>query len=454
MKALVIGSGGREHAILWALKRTSSGPLDLYCAPGNAGIAELAECLPIAVDDHQELMEFVRANAVDMTIVGPEGPLAAGIVDEFESSGLKIMGPGKAASRLESSKAFAKDFMRRHGIPTAEYYVASSTEEALTALRSGKFGPPELPVVVKADGLAAGKGVVVARSHQEANEAINDLAAGKLVAADAAKLLVIEEALEGREVSVLLFADGRDYALMPPARDHKRIGENDTGPNTGGMGAITGPTVLDQATLERISREVVEPTLKGAADEGFPIRGILFVGLMLTPNGPRVLEYNVRFGDPETQAILMRLQTDLFKVFEATIAGNLREVEVKWNDGASACVVLASEGYPGSYKTGIEIQGLDKISTNDQLQVFHAGTAKSTEDELVTSGGRVLGVTAAAATIDQALGSCYEAIANLRWKGMQFRRDIGQFKEALNASSSEFKRLCPKSPSPNNPGKS
>jgi phosphoribosylamine--glycine ligase len=427
MKALVIGSGGREHAILWALKRTSSVPLDLYCAPGNAGISELARCLPISVDDHQRLIEFAQANAVDMTIVGPEGPLAAGIVDEFESRGLKIMGPSQAASRLESSKAFAKDFMRRHGIPTAEYRIASSTDDALTALRSGKFGAPESPVVIKADGLAAGKGVVVAKTHQEAEQAINDLAGGKLVAADAAKLLVIEEALQGREVSVLLFADGRDYALMPPARDHKRIGEDDTGPNTGGMGAITGPAVLDQATLERIAREVVEPTLKGAAAEGFPVRGILFVGLMLTANGPRVLEYNVRFGDPETQAILMRLQSDLFKVFAAIIAGNLGEAEVKWDDRASACVVLASEGYPGSYETGIEIQGLDQIATGDQLQVFHAGTAKSANGELVTSGGRVLGVTAAAASMEQALGSCYEAIACIGWKGMQFRRDIGKF---------------------------
>lgn len=427
MKALIVGSGGREHAILWALKRTSSEPLKLYCAPGNAGIAELAECLPISVDDHQGLMEFAQANAVDLTIVGPEGPLAAGIVDEFESRGLKIMGPSKAASRLESSKAFAKDFMRRHGIPTAEYFVASSTDEALAALRGGKFGAAESSVVIKADGLAAGKGVVVAANQQEAERAINDLASGKLIAADAAKLLVIEEALEGREVSVLLFADGRDYVLMPPARDHKRIGESDTGPNTGGMGAITGPTVLDNATLERIAREVVEPTLKGAAAEGFPIRGILFVGLMLTPNGPRVLEYNVRFGDPETQAILMRLQSDLFKVFDATISGNLREVEVKWNDGASACVVLASEGYPGSYKTGIEIEGLNKIATSDQLQVFHAGTARSADGELVTSGGRVLGVTAAADTMEQALGSCYEAISSISGRGMQFRRDIGQF---------------------------
>jgi phosphoribosylamine--glycine ligase len=439
MKALVVGSGGREHAILWAMKRTSSVPLDLYCAPGNGGISELAQCVPISVNDHQALMDFVQTGAIDLTIVGPEGPLAEGIVDEFESHGLKIMGPSRAASRLESSKAFAKQFMRRHGIPTAEYFVANSTDEALAALDSGKFGAPDSPVVVKADGLAAGKGVVVATSHQDAERAIEDLASGKLVGAEAAKQLVIEEALQGREVSVLLFSDGRDYALMPPARDHKRIGESDTGPNTGGMGAITGPEVLDQATLRRIATEIVEPTLKGAADEGFPVHGILFVGLMLTEAGPKVLEYNVRFGDPETQAILMRLDSDLFKIFQATIAGNLHEVEVKWNDQSSACVVLASEGYPGSYKTGLAIEGLGQVATTDDLQIFHAGTSRGPGGELVTSGGRVLGVTAAAATLNQALGSCYSAIAGLGWPGMKYRRDIGQFNERLKASSSEFK---------------
>lgn len=427
MKALVVGSGGREHAILWALKRTSSVPLELYCAPGNGGISGLAQCVPISVNDHKALIEFVKTGAIDMTIVGPEGPLAEGIVDEFESHGLKIMGPSRAASRLESSKAFAKEFMRRHGIPTAEYFIAHSTDEALTALRSGKFGGPDSPVVVKADGLAAGKGVVVASSHNEAERAIEDLASGKLVGAEAAQQLVIEEALQGREVSVLLFADARDYALMPPARDHKRIGENDTGPNTGGMGAITGPTVLDQATLRQIVTEIVEPTLKGASAEGFPLRGILFVGLMLTEAGPKVLEYNVRFGDPETQAILMRLESDLFKIFEATIAGGLHELEVKWSDQSSACVVLASEGYPGSYKSGVVIDGIDQISTNDGLQIFHAGTSRGPGGELVTSGGRVLGVTAAAATLDQALSSCYGAIAGLGWPGVQYRRDIGQF---------------------------
>jgi phosphoribosylamine--glycine ligase len=439
MKALVVGSGGREHAILWALKQTSRMPLKLFCAPGNGGISQIANCVPIAATDRASLLEFARFEDVDLTIVGPEGPLADGIVDEFERSGLKIIGPGRAASRLESSKSFAKDFMRRHKIPTADYCIANSAAEALGALHSGKFGPPDAAVVIKADGLAAGKGVVVAPSCVDAEKAVAQLTSGTLVSPEAAKQIVIEEALEGREVSILLFADGRDYALMPPARDHKRIGENDTGPNTGGMGAITDPSVLDNETLERIVLEIVEPTLKGAHQEGFPFRGILFIGLMLTPAGPKVLEYNVRFGDPETQAILVRLQSDLFQVFQAMIDGKLRDVSVEWSNQSSACVVLASAGYPGPYKTGLAISGLDRLATNNDLQVFHAGTAKSASGDLLTAGGRVLGITATGEALEQALASCYRTIEKVNWEGMQYRRDIGQFSEASKASSSEFK---------------
>ncbi len=428
MKVLVIGSGGREHAIIWAIKRTSREPLELYCAPGNGGISELAECVSIPVTDSTSLIEFARSQAIDVTIVGPEGPLAAGIVDDFERSGLTIVGPGSAASRLESSKSFAKDFMHRHNIPTADYYVAHSAAEAVAALRGDGFGSPESPVVVKADGLAAGKGVVVAPSHHDAELAVAELGSGNLVSADAARQIVIEEALEGREVSVLLFADGRDYALMPPARDHKRIGENDTGPNTGGMGAITGPSILDNDTLDRIVREVVEPTLKGARQEGFPFRGVLFIGLMLTAAGPKVLEYNVRFGDPETQAILIRLKSDLLKIFQAVASENLRNVCVEWSDESSACVVLASGGYPGSYQSGVVIEGLDRLSTSDRVQVFHAGTSKSAAGDFLTAGGRVLGITAAGSTLEQALSSCYRGVAEVNWEGMQYRRDIGQFR--------------------------
>jgi phosphoribosylamine--glycine ligase len=437
MKVLVIGSGGREHAILWSLKRTSSVPLDLYCAPGNGGISQLAECVPISATDRSALIEFALSRAIDLTIVGPEGPLAEGIVDEFERRGLMIVGPSRAASRLESSKAFAKDFMRRHLIPTANYCVVSSAAEAVESLRGGRFGSPDNAVVVKADGLAAGKGVIVAPSRMAAENAVAELTSGGLVSSDAANQILIEEALQGREVSVLLFADGRDYALMPPARDHKRIGENDTGPNTGGMGAITDASVLDNETLDRIVREVVEPTLKGAAQEGFPFRGILFVGLMLTNEGPKVLEYNVRFGDPETQAILIRLESDLFRIFQAIIQGQLRDVSLNWSSQSSACVVLASHGYPGAYESGFAIRGLDALASTDRLQVFHAGTSKSESGDFITSGGRVLGITAADATLDQALRNCYDAIERIDWEGMQYRRDIGQFNEPPKASGSD-----------------
>jgi phosphoribosylamine---glycine ligase len=429
MRLLVIGSGGREHAILWALKQTSPDPLELFCAPGNGGISTLAECIPIAASKIPDLVAFAAEAAINLTIVGPEGPLADGIVDAFEAAGLRIMGPSSAASRLESSKGFAKDFMTRHGIPTARYHLAGSQAEALKVLQSGKFGQTDDPVVVKADGLAAGKGVIVASSRLEAENAINQLVTGDLVSAEAVSQLLIEEALEGTEVSVLVFADGRDYILMPPARDHKRIGENDTGPNTGGMGAITGPSVLDEATLRRVRDEIIAPTLKGAAEEGFPFRGILFAGLMLTSDGPKVLEYNVRFGDPETQAILIRLRSSLGQIFEAVTSGELGKVNVEWSDEASACVVLASGGYPGPCQTGIEIQGLDSLAESRNVQVFHAGTSKAANGDFLTSGGRVLGVTTAALTLNEALAKCYAAIDEISWSGMQYRRDIGKFKE-------------------------
>jgi phosphoribosylamine--glycine ligase len=435
MKALVIGAGGREHAILWALKRTSNVPLDLYCVPGNGGISQQAKCVPIPVTDHSSLIDFALTSAIDLTIVGPEGPLAAGIVDKFEHSGLKIVGPGGAASRLESSKGFAKDFMRRQQIPTAEYCIVNSAGEALESLRSGRFGNPDSPVVIKADGLAAGKGVIVAPSRAAAEHAVEDLTSGTVVSPDAVNRILIEEALMGREVSVLLFSDGLDYALMPAARDHKRIGENDTGPNTGGMGAITDDSVLDAETLDRIVREVVEPTLKGAAHEGFPFRGILFIGLMLTDDGPKVLEYNVRFGDPETQSILMRLESDLFQVFQSLVNRDLRNIAVNWNGQSSACVVLASEGYPGAYQTGLPINGLERVDVRNDLQVFHGGTSKSEGGGFLTAGGRVLGVTALGSTLAQALENCYGAIEPITWQGMKYRRDIGQFKESSKTAN-------------------
>ena len=432
MRVLMIGSGGREHAILWALERTSKVPLDLYCVPANAGIAQLAKCVSASVNDHAALVRLAQSLEIDMTIVGPEGPLAAGLVDEFERNGLRIMGPNRAASRLEASKTFAKDFMRRHNIPTADYAVADSATEAIELLRSGRFGPPESAVVIKADGLAAGKGVVVAASRAEGERAVSDLRSGVLVSEEAAKQILIEEALEGREVSVLLFSDGDSYALMPPARDHKRIGENDSGPNTGGMGAITDNSVVNRETIDQIVNEVVKPTLKGARAEGFPFRGVLFVGLMLTASGPKVLEYNVRFGDPETQAILVRLESDLFEIFQAIADGTLRDCPVEWSEQSSACVVLASQGYPGDYQTGFPIQGLNLVAASEEeprVQVFHAGTTFDGQGGFLTAGGRVLGVTATGETLHDALERCYAAVEQISWEGMQYRRDIGQFRE-------------------------
>ena len=388
----------------------------------------MAQCVPIPVGDHPALIDFVRSQQINLTIVGPEGPLAEGIVDEFEKSGLQIVGPTRAASRLESSKVFAKDFMLRHSIPTADYVGVSSPGEALSALRSGRFGPPESPVVVKADGLAAGKGVVVAASRKVAERAVTELTNGALVSSEASKQILIEEALQGREVSVLLFADGPNYALMPPARDHKRIGENDTGPNTGGMGAITDASVLDPDTLAQIVNTIVEPTLKGALDEGFPFRGILFIGLMLTAEGPKVLEYNVRFGDPETQAILVRLKSDLLQVFQAIAAGQLSSVTVEWSQESSACVVLASAGYPGTYSSGLPITGLNAAAgSRNGVQVFHAGTSTNRVGAFETAGGRVLGVTATGDTLESALDRCYATVKEIGWEGMQYRRDIGRF---------------------------
>jgi phosphoribosylamine--glycine ligase len=425
MKILVIGSGGREHAIVWALQETSSIPLTLYCAPGNAGIGEAAQIVPIGITNQTELARFADTEGIDLTIVGPEAPLAAGIVDYFMARGLAIIGPSQAASRLEASKAFAKDFMARNGIPTAHYCIADSSSQAIKFIRSGQFGRAETPVVIKADGLAAGKGVVVAQSHLEAEKAIEDLMINQLAGPGAATRVVVEEALEGKEVSVLIFTDGRNYALMPAARDHKRIGENDTGPNTGGMGSITDASILDTVMLERVIREIVEPTLAGARREGFAFRGVLFFGLMLTADGPKLLEYNVRFGDPETQAILIRLRTDLLSVFEAIRGGTLGDTEVEWVEGSSACVVVANRGYPGKSEAGAIIEGLGHTD-RAKVQVFHAGTSRSPVGEVLATGGRVLGLTAAAADLPEALRLCYRAIEEIHWDGMQFRRDIGR----------------------------
>jgi phosphoribosylamine--glycine ligase len=423
MKVLVIGSGGREHAICAAFHNSTA--VDrLFCANGNAGIAKVAECVSTKPDDIAGLAEFASQNAVDLTFVGGEIPLALGVVDEFTARGLAIVGPTREAARLESSKFFAKDFMARHGVPTAKYVTAHSPDFAVLELESGDFGRESKAVVVKADGLAAGKGVIVAEDRAEAIAAINDMTA--LVGAAAAEKFVIEECLVGQEISLLMFADGEEYALMPPTRDHKRIGDGDSGPNTGGMGAITDASLLNADPLKEIEDTIIRPTLKGCIREGFPFRGILYLGLMMTAGGPKLLEYNVRFGDPETQAILVRLETDIVDVCQAMLDGKLAEIDIKWRPGSSACVVLAAEGYPGKPRTGDMIEGLDAAAAVPNVEIFHAGTSTLIADEFFANGGRVLGVTATGDDLATALSTAYSAVEKINWPGMQFRSDIGK----------------------------
>jgi phosphoribosylamine--glycine ligase len=445
MRILVIGSGGREHAICDAFAR-STRVSKIFCAPGNGGIAQVAECVPIKAEDIEGLLDFAKREKIELTFVGGESALALGIVDLFEMSDLRIIGASKSAARLEASKSFAKDFMLRHGIPTANFRTAFSPREAIEILESGHFGEAGSPVVVKADGLAAGKGVVVAKNRAEAVNACMDLAA--LVGASAAEKIVLEEFLEGREVSLLMFVDGKDFALMPPVRDHKRIGEGDTGPNTGGMGTITDSGLLSPEETQLIIKEIIEPTLEGCIDEGFPFRGILFLGLMMTGENvspiiradeeqdiyvvatPKLLEYNVRFGDPETQAILVRLDSDLVDICEAMLDGKLAETQIRWRGGNSACVVLAVEGYPHKPRRGDLIDGLDAAARVENTAIFHAGTElEKLQDgaaSFVTAGGRVLSVTATGSTLEKALRTAYEAASRISWTGMQYRRDIGK----------------------------
>jgi phosphoribosylamine--glycine ligase len=422
MKILVVGSGGREHALCRSFQK-SERVEKIFCADGNAGIGEIAECVAIKPTEIEKLADFVERNAVDLTFVGGETSLALGIVDEFEKRGLKIVGVSQKAAQLESSKSFAKDFMARHNIPTAKYKTAFSTAEARAILESGFFGETDAPTVVKADGLAAGKGVVVAADRDEAVAAIDEME--ELVGKDATEKIVLEECLYGREVSLIMFADGENYALMPPVRDHKRIGEGDRGANTGGMGTVSDRQLLSEEQTAVIIEEIIKPTLEGAQKDGFPIRGILFLGLMMTKTGAKVLEYNVRFGDPETQVILIQLETDLVEICEAILSQTLDKVSLKWQAGSAACVVLASRNYPNKAQTGDIIYGLDLAKNHENVEIFHAGTSKDERGHFITSGGRVLGVTAAGDNLNEAISRAYEAVNDISWNGMQFRRDIG-----------------------------
>jgi phosphoribosylamine--glycine ligase len=415
MKVLVLGGGGREHALIWALRR---GPRvgEVVCAPGNGGIASLARCVGVDVASVPSMLAVVAAEQPGLVVVGPEVPLAAGIVDALLERGVKVFGPTKAAAQLESSKAFAKDFMRRWAIPTAAYAVCSSVDEVRGAL--ARFAPE---VVVKADGLAAGKGVVLCATHEEAIAAADEMFSGKLLGA-AITSVVLEERLSGPEISFFAVCDGKHARFLALAQDHKRIGEGDTGPNTGGMGAYSTDDLLDPDQRLFLLEHVAQRAVDGMRCEEMPFTGVLFIGLMMTATGPKVLEFNTRFGDPETEAIVLRLETDLLVVLEAAADGQLDELEVRLRPGASACVIAASAGYPGKYVAGRPIHGLDHVPAG--VEVFHAGTAL-VGDETVTAGGRVLAVAAAAPDLREALGKVYGALAGIGFEGMQFRRDIG-----------------------------
>ncbi|HKQ78906.1 MAG TPA: phosphoribosylamine--glycine ligase [Blastocatellia bacterium] len=420
----MIGSGGREHALVWSLARS---PLvkQIYSATTNAGILQQTTPTGVNAGDINSIAEFAARAQIDLVVVGPEQPLVEGLANALSERGVAVFGPSAAAARLEGSKVFAKEFMTRHNLPTARYRVVDNAEDALKVVSGGYFS---FPVVVKAEGLAAGKGVIIAEDEAQARQAIRDLLIDRKLG-EAGARLVIEECLAGRELSYLVFSDGKDYASMPVAQDHKRAFDDDRGPNTGGMGAFSTPGLLDARLERRIISEVVEPSLEAARAEGFPFRGVLYCGLMVTAEGPMTLEYNVRFGDPETQAILRRLDSDFAEIALAVAQGRLSGIKPQWplwSAKSATCVVMASAGYPGNYSTGKTITGIDDAERLESVVVFHAGTKLGSGGKVETAGGRVLGVTACAATLQEATARVYEAVGKIEFDGMQFRRDIGR----------------------------
>jgi phosphoribosylamine--glycine ligase len=417
MKVLVVGSGGREHTLVWKLSQSPKVE-KIYCAPGNGGISDFAECVPIGSGDIDEILSFAQEKRIDLTVTGPEAPLTLGIVDRFEEAGLPIFGPRKNAAILEGSKIFTKDFLQKHGIPSAEYRSFTDPAPAIDYIRE-----KGAPIVVKADGLAAGKGVIVAQSVDEAVSAVRMIMEEKRFGT-AGESLVVEECLVGEEASFMVFSDGQSVLPMVSSQDHKQVFDGDQGPNTGGMGAYSPAPVIQDRTSE-IMESVMIPVIRGMADEGRVFKGVLYAGLMMTSDGPKVLEFNVRFGDPEAQPILFRLKTDLVEIIQGILDSRLDQVQVEWKDGATICVVMASGGYPGPYEKGKVISGLDRIPNSDDLFVFHAGTRK-VDDKIVTSGGRVLGVTAHGADLSSALAKAYDAVKLIDFKGRHFRTDIGQ----------------------------
>ncbi|AMA74223.1 phosphoribosylamine--glycine ligase [Aneurinibacillus thermoaerophilus] len=415
MKVLVVGGGGREHALVWKLAQSPK-VSRVYCAPGNAGIAQVAECVPIGVNDFAALAEFAKKESIELTVVGPEDPLLGGIVDYFEEQGLKIFGPKKEAALIEGSKAFAKELMKKYNIPTGAYCAFTDYEAALAYVRE-----QGAPIVIKADGLAAGKGVTVAFTLEEAEEALRAMMVDDVFSGAGARV-VIEEYLAGEEMTLLSFVDGETVIPMVPSQDHKPVFNDDRGPNTGGMGTYSPVPHMDELVVRRAIDEIVIPTAKAMVAEGRPFRGILYAGLMITDKGPKVIEFNARFGDPETQVVLPRLASDLADIFLATVNGRLDECRVEWKKDATVCVIMASEGYPGSYLKGREITGLPE--NTDDVIVFHAGTAEK-DGRIVTSGGRVLGVTAIGEDLSEAQRKAYETVKRISFVGAHYRTDIG-----------------------------
>jgi phosphoribosylamine---glycine ligase len=416
MKVLVLGSGGREHALVWKL-RQSARVSKLYCAPGNGGIADEAECLPVDLKNLDSMVTLAQQLRPDLTVIGPELPLTLGVVDEFTRRGWPVFGPTKAAAQLEWSKSFAKEFLQRHRIPTAAYAICDSVEEVREALTHF-----HAPVVVKADGLAAGKGVVIAASKEEAASAASEMFSGRMVG-DAGARVVLEECLKGDELSFLVLSDGERVAPLVAAQDHKRVSDGDTGPNTGGMGAYSTADIVDEKMRDWLVHHIAKPVVEGMKAEGAEYKGVLYCGLMMTARGPMVLEFNCRFGDPETQPILMRLESDLVDALEASVGGRVSEGDFKWSQDASVCVVMASGGYPGTFEVGKKISGLDEAGAVEGVKVFHAGTSKR-EGSFYTAGGRVLGVSARAAELETAVGRVYEACGRIRFDGAHYRTDI------------------------------
>jgi phosphoribosylamine---glycine ligase len=416
MNVLLIGSGGREHALAWKL---SASPLltKLYCAPGNGGIAEVAECVPLAVADHTAVIRFCADNSIDLVVIGPEAPLVAGLVDDLTTAGIKCFGPKQAAAQLEGSKGFTKDLCAEFGIPTAAYgrFADAVSAKAYLARQT-------LPIVVKADGLAAGKGVTIATTRAEAEAAIDACFAGAF--GKAGSEVVVEEFLEGEEASFFALVDGKHALALVPAQDHKRVGDGDTGPNTGGMGAYSPAAVMTPAMIERTMREIIEPTVAAMQSRGMPFNGVLFAGLMITTEGPKLIEYNARFGDPETQVLMLRLKSDLLPALLAAVDGVLDRFDLRWHDDAALTVVLAANGYPGTPEAGTEIKGLEAAASVDGVQIFHAGTRRE-GDRLLAQGGRVLNVTARGRTVAEAQARAYAAAARIDWPGGFYRRDIG-----------------------------